>query len=194
MQWIIPLCSIFIEFAWHEDNHNHIFIPMNTGNIYMVGRERRWAAIQKHDLQLHELHSPTEGVVVLMYDRPICKTSALSDLNCLEATTARHRQSITAKFTRSGVVSEVCEERQWMHRHSQIYILRTKLVLSMGDSEMTGTVEQLTRERQMHDLRRNSAEDVFGQAIKTKIKIVTSTECKLWSEIMPSWELLRSLY
>jgi hypothetical protein len=50
----------------------------------------------------------------------------------------------------------------------------------MGDSEMTGTVEeQLTRERQMHDLRRNSAEDVFGQAIKTKIKIVTSTECKL---------------
>jgi hypothetical protein len=44
---------------------------------------------------------------------------------------------------------------------------------------MTGEFEeQVTRERQMHDLRRNLACGVFCQAIKMKVKIVTSTECK----------------
>lgn len=76
---------------------------MNTGNIYMitVGRERRRAAF----LQLGA------SLFVLKYDRPICMTSALNNLNCLEAATVIHRQSITAKFTRSDVVPIVCEER-----------------------------------------------------------------------------------
>lgn len=105
-------------------------------------------------------------------------TSALNNLNCLEAATVIHRQSITAKFTRSDVAPIVCEDYDW-YRHGQIYILRTKLVLSMGDSDMTGEFEeQVTGERQMHDLRRNLACGVFCQAIKMKVKIVTSTECK----------------
>jgi hypothetical protein len=124
-----------------------------------------------------------------------------------------HRQSYAARFTRSDVVSQsvfskVCGETwnvivtgisNWESflysesRHGQMYILRTTLVLSMGDSEVTGAFEeQLTVERQMSMARLHQRRQDHRKMDRAYMASQASLLESIWSASGELWGCKRS--